>query len=187
MAPPDLVEDGDRPQPGNALKQRHHFPQSQTADDGSRRRRSRCACLCEGNRGSSLWVCKQLAVTAPPSVLVDMDTGYVAYDNDEKALQQLVEVASASLSAADSALSDAEVSAIDNLGNAAETAALLLSTLDTTTAEALFDEGRVPRLSVVWDAESNFTIVRVPIRRSKSRIELALRRLEAQRWVKTLD
>jgi hypothetical protein len=53
MTPPDLIKDGDRPQTGDALLSSGTTSLSQTADNGSRRRRSRGACFCDGNRGSA--------------------------------------------------------------------------------------------------------------------------------------
>src|SRR5580700_3737856 len=49
MATPDLVENGDRSQPQNALEQRHHLAVP-TAASGSCRRRRRGDLFCEGSR-----------------------------------------------------------------------------------------------------------------------------------------
>jgi hypothetical protein len=132
-----------------------------------------------------LWLCEQLAVTASPSVLLDMDDDFGVYANDEEALRRLAEIATAPSGKAYALLTGAETTAIANLGNAAEVAAVLFSNLDSTTSGTLIDEFRVRPLSVVWDEESNFTIARARIHRLKNRIEQALARLEGQRGPET--
>jgi hypothetical protein len=109
---------------------------------------------------------------------------YQAYRNDEKAVQQVGEVAidvGRVLHKA-SAVCDAEL--MDGLSDAAERAIQLLQALDTTTAGAVVVDSELPRLEINGDAESDIiglVVARSRIERLRSRAVLVLAGLERRR------
>jgi hypothetical protein len=128
-----------------------------------------------------LWLCKQLAQSTTPDVVLNMDIGFEAYSNDEEAVHKLAEAASAHVSPSDEALSGPELEVLRGLADAAEKAAMLLRGIDTTSAADIAGDFGMARLEVVWDEESSFAILRARIERHLQRIELALARLERRR------
>jgi hypothetical protein len=132
------------------------------------------------SRHLRLWLCRHLAQSATPEVLLEMDIGFQAYRNEEEALQQVAEAAFVLRNTIDEPLTGPEAEIMADLADVAERAAQLLSALDTTTGGAILEEFDLPALDLTWGEESSLTIVHARIERLFSRIERALARLEAR-------
>jgi hypothetical protein len=124
---------------------------------------------------------KQLAQSTAPSILSNVDTDFEAYSNDEEAIHLLAEAARIHDTTSEAALTGPEIEALRGLADTAEKAALLLWSIDTTTAADIAGDFGAPRLEVVRGEAYSLAIVRARVERHLRRIELALALLERRR------